>query len=55
MSPSTSSGTSTSLPHGHNVRDLDTNQMAAIARGLDGKTLEFAALKAETGHSPLAV
>ena len=40
----------------NNLRELDTvDQMAMIARGLDGKTLEYASLKAETGHSPLAV
>ena len=40
----------------NNLRELDTvDQMAVIARGLDGKTLEYASLKAETGHSPLAV
>ncbi len=40
----------------HNLRNLDTiEQMAVIARGLDGKLLRYATLKAETGHSPLAV
>ena len=55
MSPSTSSGTSRGYRTA-NARDVDTiDQMAAIARGLDGKALECAGLKAETVHSPLAV
>ena len=39
----------------HNVRNLDTvDQMASIARGLDGKLLEYADLIADSGDSPMA-